>query len=100
MKKVVWITGASSGIGREVALLMSKQDVQLVVSGRNRLALDELSVQTGALALPFDVTLRQSHLDAAKIIMQHFGKVDIAFLTQAIANILMWTRLQANLLSG
>lgn len=79
MKKVVWITGASSGIGREVALMMAKQDVQLVVSGRNQLALDEISAQTGALVVAFDVTLRQSHLDAAQIIMQHFGKVDTAF---------------------
>ena len=79
MKRVVWITGASSGIGREVALLMAKMDVHLVVSGRNQAALNELVQKTAAFPLLFDVTQRQAHLDAAHIIRKEFGRVDTAF---------------------
>lgn len=33
--KVVWITGASSGIGKYLALLLAQHGVKLVLSARN-----------------------------------------------------------------
>lgn len=33
--KVVWITGASSGIGKAVTLVLSRQDAKLIISSRN-----------------------------------------------------------------
>ena len=56
--KVIWITGASSGIGEALARSASSDNTKLILSGRRVDALqslaDELSVET--LVLPFEVT--------------------------------------------
>ncbi len=79
MMRRVWITGASSGIGRAVALEMAAKGYQLIISGRNQDALESLAAQTGAFCLPFDATDRQANLDAARMLMNQFGSVDIVF---------------------
>ena len=38
--KVVWITGASSGIGRALALELSNQNALLIISSRNKASLE------------------------------------------------------------
>ena len=40
--KVVWITGASSGIGKAVAIAFSKQEANLILSSRNLEKLEEV----------------------------------------------------------
>jgi NADP-dependent 3-hydroxy acid dehydrogenase YdfG len=55
---LVLVTGASSGIGRETAILLSQLNARLIVSGRNRERLAETVDQlegTGHLAEPFDL---------------------------------------------
>jgi short-subunit dehydrogenase len=80
MKTHVWITGASSGIGRAVALEMANRGYDLIISGRNVDALKQLSDLTGAYVLAFDATDRQANLDAAQELKQHYGSIDIVFL--------------------
>jgi len=65
--KVAWITGASSGIGAALARALGKSGAHLVLSGRNRDALDALAGEIGAetLVLPFEVTDRAALLAAA-----------------------------------
>ena len=41
--KVIWITGASSGIGKAVAIEISKDKAHLILSGRNEQALREVA---------------------------------------------------------
>ena len=42
------VTGASSGIGREIALKLAEKGVRLIVSGRNEEKLEELRSEIGA----------------------------------------------------
>ncbi|XP_075387334.1 dehydrogenase/reductase SDR family member 7 isoform X2 [Tenrec ecaudatus] len=83
---VVWVTGASSGIGEELAYQLSKLGVSLVLSARR---VDELErvkqkcLENGnlkgkdVLVLPLDLTDINSHEAATKAVLQEFGKIDI-----------------------
>lgn len=43
MQQVAWITGASSGIGKEIAIQLAKADFQLILSARNEAQLKQLA---------------------------------------------------------
>ena len=79
MKTHVWITGASSGIGKAVAFEMASRGYDLIISGRNQDALKQVADQTGAYVLAFDATDRQANLDAAKDLNQRYDCIDIVF---------------------
>ena len=61
MGETAWITGASSGIGAALARALHKGGANVVLSGRNRAALDAVAAECGAdagraLVLPFEAT--------------------------------------------
>ncbi|KAI5232338.1 dehydrogenase/reductase SDR family member 7 [Manis pentadactyla] len=83
---VVWVTGASSGIGEELAYQLSKLGVSLVLSARRVQELERVKrrcLENGILkgkdilVLPLDLTDRSSHEVATKTVLQEFGKIDI-----------------------
>ncbi|XP_059952093.1 dehydrogenase/reductase SDR family member 7 [Mesoplodon densirostris] len=83
---VVWVTGASSGIGEELAYQLSKLGVSLVLSSRRVHELERVKrrcLENGnlkgkdILILPLDLTNRSSHEMATKAVLQEFGKIDI-----------------------
>ncbi|NJN50283.1 MAG: SDR family NAD(P)-dependent oxidoreductase, partial [Polaribacter sp.] len=43
--KVIWITGASSGIGEALALELSKKDAQLILSSRKKSSLESVKIK-------------------------------------------------------
>ena len=67
--QTIWITGASSGIGKALALGWAKEGSELILSGRDRERLDEVAQEVGAagggktLVLPFEVTDRAPAFD-------------------------------------
>ena len=55
--KTVWLVGASTGIGRATASALHALGARVVVSARNRAALDAFVAQhPGAVAMPLDVS--------------------------------------------
>ena len=77
--KVIWITGASSGIGEALARSASSDGTKLILSGRRVDALqslaDEFSAET--LVLPFEVTDYSALADIVDQAWAWQGRVDV-----------------------
>ncbi|WP_412518672.1 SDR family oxidoreductase [Staphylococcus simulans] len=82
-KKVAVITGASSGIGKGIALKLSNEGATVVLVARDEKKLDRVSTElrkAGARNYEFisaDVTKREDIDRAIKQTIEEFGKVDI-----------------------
>ncbi|MCE7064380.1 SDR family oxidoreductase [Dyadobacter sp. CY326] len=80
--KVVWITGASSGIGEAIAMAFAKEGARLVLTARREDELQRVKQATGlaeasVLILPMDVTQFDKAQNAAEQVIAHFGRIDI-----------------------
>jgi short-subunit dehydrogenase len=80
MKPIAWITGAASGIGKEVALEMNRRGYQLILSDYNETALREVADANHADMIPFDVCDRNANSAAGEKILEKYGYVDLVFL--------------------
>ncbi|MHC4391674.1 MAG: SDR family oxidoreductase [Planctomycetota bacterium] len=81
--KVAWITGASSGIGREMALEFARRGADLAISARRAERLEELQAKIEglgrqALSVPCDVTDESAQEAAVAKIVERFGRLDVA----------------------
>lgn len=80
-EKNIWITGASSGIGKALAIEMSKSANFLILSGRNEDALNEVADEcqkngSSVQIISFDLANEKSVLDAANKILLQKIKID------------------------
>lgn len=76
--KVFLITGASSGIGRALALRLAGHGARVALASRNTTALAEVAQVAGthALAVPTDVTAAEECRRAVEATVGHFGRLD------------------------
>jgi len=77
--KVFWITGASSGIGKSIAELVIAQGAKVVLSGRNKKALNkiaEASSSENLMILSFDLAEIDDANSLVNQIMDRFGRID------------------------
>ena len=78
---VFWITGASSGIGKSLAIELSNYDVNLILSSRNKKALEEVKSKCKNTSKVKIVTLdleRYENMNSkVKEAMLCFGAIDI-----------------------
>lgn len=84
--KVVWVTGASSGIGEELSYQLAKLGALLVLSARREDELQRVKQKCleisglqneDILVLPLDLTKRDSHESAATTVLHHYGRIDV-----------------------
>lgn len=80
--QVIWITGASSGIGEALAIELAKEKAKLVLSARRAEVLKEVAIRCeklGAqcLVLPMDVTNYEVLEEHTNAVLQKFGKIDV-----------------------
>lgn len=83
--QVVWITGASSGIGEALAVQFAQEGSKLVLSARRQAELERVRdrcIQAGAsadavLVLPLDVTDEAGIQSATEQVVAHFGHIDL-----------------------
>jgi NAD(P)-dependent dehydrogenase (short-subunit alcohol dehydrogenase family) len=77
--RVVWLIGASTGIGRATAELLHTRGAKVVVSARNALAIDAFArAHPGSLGLALDATDRDAMRQAAQRIVAECGRIDLA----------------------
>jgi short-subunit dehydrogenase len=83
--KTAWITGGSTGIGRELAIKLAAQGVQLAVSARSSETLEELArTHENILAFPLDVTARMDVAAVHQRIVEAIGPIDLAILNAGV----------------
>ena len=84
--KVVWITGASSGIGAALAREWASRGAYLVLSGRDEARLAEIAADCGeTLILPFDVRDDAALADATAKAIAWKGGVDAAVANAGVS---------------
>src|ERR1700761_9665060 len=77
MKKTIFITGASTGIGKETAKLFHSKGWNVVATMRNTENGKELTQLSDVLVTPLDVLDLDSIEKAVKTGIQKFGKIDV-----------------------
>lgn len=84
--KVVWITGASSGIGAALAREWANRGASLVLSGRDRNRLEDVANDCGdTLILPFDVRDQAALADATAKALAWKSGVDVAVANAGVS---------------
>ena len=78
--KVVWITGASSGIGEALAYELAAKKCKLIISARNRETLETVKAKCSSeevVILPFDLIDFDSAKNHVEKAIAAFGKIDV-----------------------
>ncbi len=88
--KVVWITGASAGIGEAIARALARRGARLILSARRVDELKRVALETGLdaknyLILPLDVTDYQAYPRLTEQVISQFGQIDYLFNNAGIS---------------
>ena len=81
-QKTVWITGASSGIGKALVAEAARLGANVVLSARDKKALLKVAADAGltpanSLVLPLDLSRYKNFGPAVKSVLKKFGAIDI-----------------------
>ena len=80
--KVIWITGASSGIGESLAIEFAKRGARLILSARREEELNRVLNLTklpslDIMLLPFDLNDTSKASGLAAQVINKFGRIDL-----------------------
>ncbi len=84
-KKVIWITGASSGIGKSLALKFANEGWIVAASARREDLLQGLNKENSNIhSFPLDVTSIENCKNTFKKILDQFKEIEISFFGTGI----------------
>ncbi len=84
-KKVIWITGASTGIGKATALKFASKGWSVAASARRKNLLDELSLLNSNIhSFPLDVTNEEDCKKTFDKIIEKFKNIDLCIFSTGI----------------
>jgi NAD(P)-dependent dehydrogenase (short-subunit alcohol dehydrogenase family) len=76
-QKKIWITGASSGIGKALALKFAKENWQVAISARRNKLLDQIAENENISSFPLDVTDDSKVQEVVSNILNKFKDIDL-----------------------
>ncbi len=80
-EKTIWVTGASSGIGKALAVNLSRRGARLILSARSTDRLNDCRQACANpdqhVVLPLDLTDAASLKEASALALQKYGTIDI-----------------------
>lgn len=97
MKKIAIVTGASKGIGREIAKMLAREDIQVIAnynkSEEEALKLqEELKLENIEIDIKkADVSKREESKELVNYTIQKYGKVDILINNAGISEYKLFT---------
>ena len=84
-KKTIWITGASTGIGKALALKFANEGWNVAGSARRKNLLEDLHKENNNIyPYPLDVTNSVDCKNVFKDIIEKFGDIEISFFCTGI----------------
>ena len=82
MKKTIWITGGSTGIGKALAIRFANEGWNVAISARRENLLKELSDRFQNISpFPLDVTDKENCKNIFNQVKEKFGDIDICFFS-------------------
>jgi short-subunit dehydrogenase len=82
MKKTIWITGGSTGIGKALAIRFANEGWNVAISARRENLLKELSDRYENISpFPLDVTDKENCKNIFNQVKEKFGEIDICFFS-------------------
>ena len=82
MKKTIWITGGSTGIGKALAIRFANEGWNVAISARRENLLKELSDRYENISpFPLDVTDKENCKNIFNKIKEKYGDIDICFFS-------------------
>lgn len=81
-ERIIWLTGASSGIGEALVYELNRRGATLIISARNngeleRVKKNALNKENEIFLLPIDISDISASAEAVKTIIERFGQIDI-----------------------
>ncbi len=80
-QKKIWITGASSGIGKALAEKFVSEGWKIAVSARRKEILDEMAKNENIFSYPLDVTNQDQIRSVFSEIINDFGNLDLCIFS-------------------